>query len=199
MVKNFILASGNTHKASEFSDLFDVNLLQVVAAPEKIEVEENGESFQENAFLKADAYFKKFKQPTLADDSGLVIKSLPGELGIHSARFGGVGLDDKDRAALLLERMSAIESGERGAYFICVLCFILSEDEVFFFEGRLDGDIGYKFQGEMGFGYDPVFLPKGLKGKSLAEDASWKQVHSHRAVASQFAEEFFKERICQLR
>lgn len=134
---SLILASGNAHKAEEFADLFDSEILNISAAANKLEVVEDGDSFQANALIKAQAYYLQFKKPVLADDSGLVVTALPGELGIHSARFGGEGLGDPERAALLLERLK--DATDRSAYFVCQLCFYFSPKEIYFFEGRLTG------------------------------------------------------------
>lgn len=192
----FILASGNSHKAEEFSELFDKKMISVEKAPEKIEVDETGKSFFENALLKAEGYFKKFKQPVLSDDSGLVVASLPNDLGIHSARFGGDGLTDKDRAELLLKKLDGIEN--RSAYFICVLCLYFSEDEYYFFEGRVHGQVGENYSGSHGFGYDPIFVPDGVDERStLAELPNWKKENSHRSKASLHASSFLRERDCQ--
>ena len=187
----FILASGNAHKAEEFSELLNPEVIVVSAASDKLEVIEDGKSFQANALLKAKAYFDQYKKPVLADDSGLVVNALPGELGIHSARFGGEGLSDQQRYELLLEKLKA--QADRKAYFVCVLCFYFSPESIFFFEGRLQGEIGHEAKGGHGFGYDPVFVPTKLAdGKSIAEDPNFKAKYSHRAVACQQAESFFK-------
>lgn len=195
----FILASGNSHKAEEFQELFVDSNVQVFAAEKKLDVPETGTTYLENAFQKAKAYFEKYQTPVLSDDSGLNVEALPEELGIHSARFGGEGLTDKNRANLLLEKMKNIPKERRSAYFTCVLCFYLSEDEVFYFEGRVKGKIGHKYVGDTGFGYDPVFIPEAFEaeGKTMAEVSEWKNLNSHRASASKHAIKFFKERICQ--
>jgi XTP/dITP diphosphohydrolase len=198
MKLEFMLASGNAHKAQEFSELFDPNLLSVVPAPEKVEVVEDGESYAENALKKAQGYFEKYKVPVMSDDSGLNVEALPDELGIHSARFGGPDLSDQGRAQLLLEKLEGLPEAKRRAYFTCYLCFYLSKNEVYFFEGRLKGRIADQLTGGGGFGYDPVFVPEGLErkleSKSLAEVPEWKGVHSHRASAVSQATRFFKER-----
>jgi XTP/dITP diphosphohydrolase len=192
----FILASGNLHKAEEFKVLLDEQVIDVHAASEKLEVEENGSTYNENAYLKAKAYYEKFKVPVLSDDSGLNVAALPAQLGIHSARYGGEGLDDKGRATLLLETMKDEEN--RDAYFTCVLCFYLNPQEIFFFEGRLNGVIGKEYKGEHGFGYDPIFHGLGPNvSMSVAEVPEWKDENSHRAHACKMALKFFKERDCQ--
>jgi XTP/dITP diphosphohydrolase len=194
---NLILATGNPHKAEEFAELFNKDILEISAAPEKLEVEENGSTYNENAFLKAKAYYDKFKRPVLADDSGLNVQSLPNDLGIRSARFGGDGLDDKDRALLLLEKLK--NEDKRDAYFTCVLCFYFSPQEIFFFEGRLQGFIGKEYKGEHGFGYDPVFHGLGPhEDKTVSEVPEWKHENSHRSKACASAMKFFKERNCQI-
>lgn len=189
-----ILASSNTHKALEFSELFDPKVVSVVPAKEKVEVEESGGSYFANALLKAEAYFQKYRQPVIADDSGLNVEALPEELGITSARFGGEGLSDKDRALLLLAKMEG--QSNRNAYFSCVLCVYLNEKEIFYFEGRMNGTIAYSYRGEGGFGYDPVFIPleKTEEGLTVAELNEWKQKNSHRAIAVGFAQKFLSSR-----
>ncbi len=189
-----ILASSNAHKALEFAELFDPKFITVKAAPEKIDVVEDGATYFENALLKAKAYYDKFKMPVLADDSGLNVAALPNELGLHSARFGGAGLSDRDRAELLLKKMDGVT--DRQAYFSCVLCVYFNEKEIFYFEGRMNGSIGYSYRGSTGFGYDPVFIPtdKAEEGLTVAELHEWKQKNSHRAVAVGFAQKFLGSR-----
>ncbi len=209
----FKLASGNKHKVQEIKEILEMGTSELtVSLPEKtLEVEETGESFKENAYLKAMAYYDEFKIPVLSDDSGLVVEALPEELGIFSARFGGEGLTDEQRCDLLLEKLEKEEN--RSAYFICVLCFYLSPDEVYFFEGRLEGQILRQKAGDGGFGYDPVFHPNEIDALSqstinmgheddysevsLAMVSEWKKRYSHRSRALQFAINFFNERNCQ--
>ena len=190
-----ILASSNAHKALEFSELFDSNIISVRPAGAKIDVVEDGETYFENALLKARAYYDKFKLPVIADDSGLNVTALPNELGLHSARFGGDGLSDKDRAELLLVKLDGVVN--REAYFSCVLCVYFSSSEIFYFEGRMGGVIGYTYRGSTGFGYDPVFIPteKIEEGLTVAELNDWKQKNSHRAVAVALAQKFLGQRI----
>lgn len=193
----FILASSNAHKAEEFNILFKGSPLNVLAADSKIEVEETGKTFRENALIKAEAYFKKYKRPTLADDSGLTVHAIPEELGIYSARFGGEGLSDKDRALLLLEKMAKVSKADRTAFFTCVLCFYISPEEIYFFEGRMQGTIGDQYIGEHGFGYDPVFIPEKSNDVSLAQSPEYKKEYSHRAQACKESRAFFERGYCQ--
>jgi len=193
-MKNFILASSNAHKAEEFKVLFK-GVLSVEPAPHSLEVDESGSTFTENAYLKAKAYFDKFAVPALADDSGLVVEALPELLGVQSARFAPELSSYVDKCQKLIELLKSKEN--RSAYFVCVLCFYLSPEEVYFFEGRVQGKIGNELKGDHGFGYDPIFIPdrKEQDGKSLAELPDWKNEFSHRARASQSALHFFKDSV----
>jgi XTP/dITP diphosphohydrolase len=192
---NFLLASGNAHKAEEFKELF-TGILNVSPSPQTLEVDETGETYTENAFLKAKAYYDTYKIPTLADDSGLNVDSLPEILGVKSARFAPELESYSDKCKLLLTMLTQ-KNASREAHFTCVLCFYLSPDEVYFFEGRVQGKIGTELKGAKGFGYDPIFIPdrKEEDGKSLAELPEWKNEFSHRAKASQSALQFFKESV----
>ena len=191
---SFLLASGNAHKAEEFKELFQ-GRLTISPAPATLPVEELGKTFAENAFLKAKAYADAYKVPAMADDSGLVVEAIPDLLGVQSARFLPELNDYKDKCRKLLELLESTE--DRSAYFVCVLCFYVSPDEVYFFEGRVHGVIGQGLRGEHGFGYDPVFVPTRTEqdGKSLAELPEWKNEFSHRAKAGLSALLFFKESI----
>src|SRR5690554_3372335 len=121
--------------------------MEILSAPEKVEVVEDGETFQENALKKAQAYHAFYKRPALADDSGLIVDALPGQLGVHSARFAPDLSDYADKNAKLIELLEGKEEEERAASFVCVLCFYLSESEVYFFEGRLSGKIAKEQKG----------------------------------------------------
>ena len=195
---NFLLASGNVHKAEEFAEIFNPELVSIQAAPEKVEVEENGTTYHQNALLKAKGYFEKFQKPVMADDSGLNVEALPDELGIYSARFGGEDLGYQEKCDLLMQKLDGKVGEERKAWFACILCFYFGPDEYYFFEGRMNGRIGHQYRGDHGFGYDPVFIPEHNEGEdTLAMLPEWKKTNSHRAQACIHAEKFFKERIGQ--
>lgn len=188
----FILGSTNAHKAQELNDLLKESGVIINSAPEKVEIIEDGNSFQENALKKAQGYYEKFKKPTLADDSGLVVPAFPDILGIYSARFEPNFPDYKDKNLKLIEQMDAIEGEKRAAYFVCYLCFYLSPEEIYSFEGRVHGHIGREIKGHDGFGYDPIFEPTGQGGQSMAQVSEWKMNNSHRAKACKEAVIFFK-------
>jgi XTP/dITP diphosphohydrolase len=186
----FILASGNAHKAEEFAVLFS-GRIGVKAAPRGLNPDETGTTFMENALIKAKAYYDEFGVPALADDSGLSVEALPDILGVQSARFLPEKPSYQEKCAELLRLMAGQEN--RQANFTCVLCCYVSPAEVYFFEGRVQGVIGREYRGENGFGYDPVFVPTRPEedGKTLAELPAWKNKNSHRAKAALAALAFF--------
>ncbi|MBY0516576.1 MAG: non-canonical purine NTP pyrophosphatase [Bacteriovoracaceae bacterium] len=190
---SFILASGNAHKAEEFSELFKDKIV-VKAAPRGLSPDETGETFTANALIKAKAYYDEFQLPSLADDSGLTVESLPQILGVQSARFLPERADYKEKCLEIIRLLQTHEN--KRAYFTCVLCFYISPSEIYFFEGRVHGEIGNEYRGDKGFGYDPIFIPQRAEndGKTLAELPEWKNLNSHRAKASLAALDFFISR-----
>ena len=187
---NFILGSTNQGKAKELNQLLG-DQLEIMTAPEKLEVVEDADSFSGNALLKAKVYFEKFGKAVVSDDSGLIVPAHPEILGIYSARFAPEESEYNGKIQKLIEYMQKTE--DRSAYFLCVLCFYFGPDEVFFFEGRLNGEIGKEAKGSGGFGYDPIFYPENQNGQSLAELSEWKSVNSHRSKACREAIRFFNQ------
>lgn len=179
----FVLASGNSHKAQEFAELLEGKIL-VKPAPRGLNPDECGSTFIENALIKAKAYYDEFKVPALADDSGLSVEALPEILGVQSARFLPEKPSYQDKGLEVIRLLEGKEN--RRAHFTCVICCYLNSDEIYFFEGRVQGEIGFKLSGSGGFGYDPIFIPtrSEIDGKSLAELPEWKNQHSHRARAA---------------
>ena len=181
-----VLASGNPGKAREVRaalEGLDVELLSPDEAGIGFDVEETGSTYAENALIKARAACEASGLPALADDSGVEVDALPGELGIRSARFGGEGLDDSGRNALLLDRMREVADAARGARYVCVLAYLKPDGWFGFFEGALYGRILRAPQGEGGFGYDPLmYLPDhGCAVSELPLDV--KNRISHRGTA----------------
>ncbi len=188
----FILASSNEHKAEELNELLNISGTTIQPSKRKIDVVEDGSTFQENALKKAQAYYNEFKNPTVADDSGLVIPARTDILGIYSARYAPEHESYTDKNQALIKDISELSGEERNAYFACYLCFYISPEEIYFFEGRVHGVIASELKGDGGFGYDPIFLPEGQSGKSLAELSEWKMTNSHRAKACKAAVKFFQ-------
>lgn len=157
--------------------------------------EETGESYRENAALKALHVAAATGRLTLADDSGLEVEALGGEPGLHSARFGGPGLDDYARTALLLRRLEAVPAERRRARFVCVVALADDSGAVEYCEGVCDGMIAREARGRGGFGYDPIFLVPALE-KTFAElPGRLKNELSHRGRALRKARTIL-ERVC---
>jgi XTP/dITP diphosphohydrolase len=131
-----------------------------------LEVEETGETFYDNAYLKAEAAMRASHMPAVADDSGLMVEALNGEPGVYSKRYGGEGLNDTDRNVLLLKNLSDEE--HRSAKFVSSIVCVFPEGDIVSAEGACEGSILREPRGGGGFGYDPVFFVAEV-GKSMAE------------------------------
>lgn len=181
------MATGNMHKLGELGPLFPGHILK---APSQIgiahfDVEENGQSFLDNALIKARALYALTGRPSLADDSGLAVRALGGAPGIYSARYGsedGRKLEAPERNALLLKNTEGFS--DRACAFVCCLVLILSESRFYAVQETCEGELLRAPRGEGGFGYDPlVYLPE--LGKSVAElSPAEKNRVSHRGRAA---------------
>jgi XTP/dITP diphosphohydrolase len=184
------LASGNAHKVQEFQALADATRLDVEIVSAKAvggmpRVVEDAGTFVGNARKKALAL--KAILPAgawvLADDSGLCVDALGGGPGVESAYYAGPQGDSAANLAKLVQVMSGVPEGRRGAHFVCVLVLIDGGGREQVFEGRCDGALAREPRGGQGFGYDPLFVPAGQE-KSLAEiDEASKNQLSHRGRA----------------
>ena len=144
------------------------------------EVEELGETYAENARLKAEAARSRSGLPAIGDDSGIELEALGGFPGIRSARLGP---NQKERTAELLRRLEGVPRPWK-ARFVCVIALAAPGRETRFFEGECRGEVVPEWRGEAGFGYDPIFLVPGT-GKTFGEmSPEEKRKHSHRAAAA---------------
>ena len=173
-----VIASGNAGKLREYRDLLSGAGVELVAFDS--EVDEVGESYSENARLKADAALARSGLPSLGDDSGLEVEALDGFPGIKSARLGPT---QKERTAELLRRLEGVPR-PWNARFVCVIALAVPGRETRFFEGECRGEVVPEWRGEAGFGYDPIFLVPGT-GKTFGEmPPEEKRKYSHRAAAA---------------
>ena len=178
-----ILASNNAHKLEEFRAIFadmGIEIIPQSAAGCHFEVDETGETFEENAYLKAIAVTRATGRPAVADDSGLMVDALGGAPGVRSARYAGDGRNSSDNVALLLENLSG--QADRKARFRTVIALIFGGKE-YQFDGVVDGTITDTPHGGGGFGYDPVFVPDGYDVTFAEMDSEAKNAISHRGRA----------------
>jgi XTP/dITP diphosphohydrolase len=161
-----VIATHNPGKLAEMRELLAPYGIEAVSAGELGlgEPEETGDSFRANARIKAVAAARNVKLPAFADDSGLVVDSLDGAPGIHSARWAGKPADFSaamTRIERLLQERGATTAEQRRAHFVSALCVAWPDDHTEEVEGRVDGTLVWPPRGTAGFGYDPAFLPDG--------------------------------------
>lgn len=180
---DIIIATNNAHKVEEFKRLLTPMGYEVYSLKDKkikVEIEENGSTFAENAMIKAQTIYDMVHLPVIADDSGICVDALNGRPGIYSARYGGEGLDDHGRNLKLLEELQGVTN--RTGRFVCSIAYIDANGEKHSFEGVCEGVIGDEEKGENGFGYDPLFL---VGEKSFAQlSGADKDALSHRGKAN---------------
>ena len=184
-MSRLVLASNNKGKLIELNSLLEP--LAVTVIPQRElgieDAEETGQTFIENAILKARHAASVSQLPCLADDSGIVVPALGGRPGIYSARFSGHG--DQANNEKLLEEMAGLSAEGRDAYYVAVIAVMtLSDDPTpLIAEGRWHGRIATQPSGTGGFGYDPLFIPMGydMTAASMAPDV--KKAMSHRSTA----------------
>jgi XTP/dITP diphosphohydrolase len=169
-----LIATNNPGKVREYRDLLeDLPITIEITYPAQeglvLEVEESGETFEENARLKALAFAQASGLTTLADDSGLEVDALDGAPGVRSARYAGPGANDIDRYRKLLGALAGVPAGQRSARFRCVVALAQPNGNVRTADGTCEGEIGVEPRGEHGFGYDPVFVVEGYSGRTMAE------------------------------
>ena len=180
-----IIATHNKHKLAEMSRILSPMGYEVVTDTdlgiELSDVEENGETFLDNARIKAESGCKESGYPCIADDSGLCVDALGGAPGVFSARYSGVHGDDDGNNRKLLKELDGVPAEKRTAHFACAICVSFPDGSEVTATGKCEGYIGYEKKGSNGFGYDPLFM---VGDRSLAEmSAEEKDAISHRGNA----------------
>lgn len=179
----FIIATHNTHKLQEISEILAPIQCIGAHAFQIREPEETGLSFIENALIKARALSLHTQKSVIADDSGLVVPALNGAPGIYSARYAGPGSDDEKNRQYLIQNMQGIE--EREAYFYCAMVFLRhpQDPSPLIGLGQWEGHILHEARGHHGFGYDPLFWLESKKCSAAELEPQEKNRLSHRAQA----------------
>ena len=185
--RKLVVATGNAHKLREIAEIF--TQFEVVSQGQmgfKEEVEETGETFLENALIKARSACKALNCVALADDSGLCVDALNGAPGIYSARYCGEhGFDEKNRKTLLKNMQNITDMEKRTAHFTSALALVYPDGREITAEGKTYGKILFEEMGEGGFGYDSLFESEDLKKSFGLATAEEKNAVSHRFRALQ--------------
>lgn len=190
MKNEILVATHNRHKKEEIQQILGEEFLVTSLTDYNLhdEIIEDGNTFHENALIKAKYCFEKTGKASLGDDSGLVVEALNGRPGIFSARYAG----DHDFAKNIEKVLSELEFEEnRRAYFVTVMCL---KDELgeHYFEGRVYGNLTRNVHGEKGFGYDPIFIPDEFEMTFAEMPATEKNKISHRKKAIDLFLEFLQ-------
>ena len=198
MKRRIVFATGNTDKMREIREILgetDWTVLSIKDAGIRIDVEENGSTYEENALIKARAAaaLAQADDIVLADDSGLEIDHLNREPGIYSARYLGEDTSYRIKNQNLIDRLQGVPDEKRTARFVCAIAAVLPGGKELTCRGVIEGRIGYEERGSGGFGYDPIFQVPEL-GKSTAElNEEEKNAVSHRGKALRAMREKLKE------
>ena len=179
---SLVIATKNKGKIKEIKDLlegFPIAIKSLEDFGPIPDVEETGQTFDENAYIKASVTSRILGYPTLADDSGLIVEALGGAPGIYSARYGGEHATDQQRCRKLLHEMRHVTN--RKAAFECVISIAVPTGAALTYEARCEGEIADQPTGENGFGYDPVFYYPPLKMTFAQLTRAEKSLVSHRA------------------
>ncbi len=191
MSQELVFATNNAHKTEEVAKILvpDYKVLNLKDINCLVDIPETGNTFAENATLKSTYVFENFGLDCFADDSGLEVDALNNEPGIYSARYSGVK-NDTVNLEFLLKKMEGLTN--RKARFKTVIS-LLKNGENYFFEGIIEGTIRTAPSGTNGFGYDPIFEPKGYDVTFAEMEMSEKNKISHRALAMQKLIAFLKQ------
>ncbi len=180
--RRFVLASGNAGKLREIEGILAGDEILSLAAFAAIALPEEGDDYLENARMKAATVLAATGIASLGDDSGLEVDALAGRPGVHSARYGGPGLDDRGRLELLLRELAPFPD-PLGARFVCVAVCALPDGRTLSARGVCEGRIARAPRGAAGFGYDPIFVPDGFERTCAELDREEKDRISHRGHA----------------
>lgn len=193
-----IFASQNQGKIREVKSIFNDSQFDIISLYDlgnNIHIEETGTTFSENAFIKAKGIFDYYKEPVIADDSGIVIEQLNGRPGVYSARYAGENSTDEENNLKVLNELKEFPEPHKAKY-VCIAVFYDGKNLIETI-GELHGRIIKEPRGTGGFGYDPIFVPDGYE-KTVAElELEEKNKISHRAKAFNKLHEELKKHFCE--
>ena len=188
MTIRVVFATGNAHKVGEVQDILDavgadISVVSLREWPDAPTPVEDGETFADNALIKARAIASHTGLPAIADDSGICVDALNGMPGIFSARWSGAHGRDAENLQLLLGQVQEVPDERRGAHFLCAAALVTPEGVERVVEGTIDGSLERAPRGEGGFGYDPIFRPHGYPVTTAELSPEAKNAISHRGAA----------------
>jgi XTP/dITP diphosphohydrolase len=189
-----VLSTRNAHKVREFAGLLDG--VEVAPLPDAVELPpETGETFAENALVKARTAAAATGEPAIADDSGIEAAALGGRPGVRSARYAGEDATDEQNLQKLLDEVGAA-NGDRSVAYVCALVHVTDDGEEWLFEHRCTGQLASEPRGDGGFGYDPAFIPDDYDdGRTMAElTPDEKHAISHRGRAAKAFHDWLEAR-----
>ena len=197
-VKRILFATGNQGKMKEVREILadlGVEVISMREAGVSAEIVEDGETFEENAVIKARTIMELTGEVTLADDSGLEIDALGGEPGVYSARYMGEDTSYHIKNNDLIRRLSQVPRQQRTARFVCSIAAAFPDGEIITTDGVIEGLIGYEEAGENGFGYDPIFVVPQLGCTTAQLSDEQKNEISHRGKALRKMKEELRKRM----
>ncbi len=198
-INQAVIATGNKHKLEEIGAILQDFNLQVLSMKDVdldgLEIIEDGNTFEENALIKAKTVMEKTGKLTLADDSGLEVDILDNQPGIYSARFSGENSNDEKNNSKLLKLLEGVPLEKRTGRFVCAMAAMFPNGDCIVLRGECSGLIGFEPKGASGFGYDPLFIIEEYN-KTFAELGEEKKNKiSHRAIALEKLKEELKIRL----
>ncbi len=194
-LKKLLIASNNAHKAEEIKEMLSPLGAEVFTLKDKnidIDVIEDADTLEGNALKKAKEIYKVAKMPVISDDTGLFVKALRGKPGVYSARYAGENATYKDNCEKIISELKSFGMEYSPAYFMAVICLYIDDDVHYFFEGTSNGQIITEMRGDEGFGYDPLFIPKGHIRTFAELKPEEKNKVSHRGRALDELKEFIQ-------
>lgn len=194
MSKRIILSTDNKNKIREIKDILSAEDVEIATKKDfniNIEIEEDGETLEENSYKKAKEIWEKTKEIVIADDTGLFVKELKGEPGVKSARYAGEHSTDLENRTKLIEKLRNIEN--REAKFITIITIIDESGKVHIAKGECSGKIILEERGTNGFGYDSIFIPDGYDKTFAQLGDITKNKISHRTKALKNLKEILKK------
>ncbi|MBU0437320.1 non-canonical purine NTP pyrophosphatase [Staphylococcus succinus] len=191
-MEDIVIATNNKGKINDFKVIFpEYNVIGISEIIEGFDVEETGETFEDNAKLKSEAAAKALNKRVIADDSGLEVFALNGEPGVYSARYAGIDKDDEANIDRVLKNLG--DATNRNAQFVCVISMSAPGEETVQFKGTVQGEITLSKIGDNGFGYDPIFYI-AEKNKTMAQlTVEEKSELSHRGKAIEQLRHYLKD------